>query len=265
MEQLRWIPPRPDSTLAASVRKCRAFLDRRQPRPRQCASLQEAGCDPSPPVGRVAQLVEQRIENPRVVGSIPTPATTPLVVDLWSNSFNGGVPAGVLNRTPFADVRRSGQLASELALTRREDTLSVFAKAPGFAQPRPQDGRLSRHPLSLTFGQTPSMGVYQPGSPNRTVGSRVATRPADARRHRRCGGRRSAGTFDTNAATAQPRPRKEPGSRVELRSPTIVGPANSRVSWRSAGRRHVKCPRPKHRPHLTAATRHRIFRFRARR
>src|SRR6187402_1883510 len=25
--------------------------------------------------GRVAQLVEQRIENPRVVGSIPTPAT----------------------------------------------------------------------------------------------------------------------------------------------------------------------------------------------
>src|SRR5688572_12426896 len=26
--------------------------------------------------GRVAQLVEQRIENPRVVGSIPTPATT---------------------------------------------------------------------------------------------------------------------------------------------------------------------------------------------
>src|SRR6185295_7495134 len=28
--------------------------------------------------GRVAQLVEQRTENPRVVGSIPTPATTPL-------------------------------------------------------------------------------------------------------------------------------------------------------------------------------------------
>ncbi len=27
--------------------------------------------------GRVAQLVEQRIENPRVVGSIPTPATIP--------------------------------------------------------------------------------------------------------------------------------------------------------------------------------------------
>ena len=25
--------------------------------------------------GRIAQLVEQRIENPRVVGSIPTPAT----------------------------------------------------------------------------------------------------------------------------------------------------------------------------------------------
>jgi hypothetical protein len=28
-----------------------------------------------PKRGRVAQLVEQRIENPRVVGSIPTPAT----------------------------------------------------------------------------------------------------------------------------------------------------------------------------------------------
>ncbi len=27
------------------------------------------------PVGRVAQSVEQRIENPRVTGSIPVPAT----------------------------------------------------------------------------------------------------------------------------------------------------------------------------------------------
>lgn len=48
----------------------------------------------------------------------------------------------------FADVRRSGQLASELALTRREDTLSVFAEAPGFAQPRPQDIGLSNRRLS---------------------------------------------------------------------------------------------------------------------
>ena len=32
-------------------------------------------------VGRIAQLVEQRTENPCVAGSIPAPATTSLVVN----------------------------------------------------------------------------------------------------------------------------------------------------------------------------------------
>ena len=52
--------------------------------PLDAVARRESNCVPRsgsvPARGRVAQLVEQRIENPRVVGSIPTPATTSLYV-----------------------------------------------------------------------------------------------------------------------------------------------------------------------------------------
>ena len=45
-----------------------------------------------PPGGRVAQLVEQRIENPRVGGSIPPPATIQIV------SYTGHMGDGLYRR-----------------------------------------------------------------------------------------------------------------------------------------------------------------------
>ncbi len=41
------------------------------------------------PVARIAQSVEQGIENPRVLGSIPSPGTTIHKASLKSGAFSG--------------------------------------------------------------------------------------------------------------------------------------------------------------------------------
>ncbi len=67
------------------------------------------------PGGQVAQLVEQRIENPRVVGSIPTLATIiqrPTSIG-WAFSFPGSAtPRGVRRRSACATPWRPGVLKS---------------------------------------------------------------------------------------------------------------------------------------------------------
>ncbi len=47
------------------------------------------------PVARIAQSVEQGIENPRVLGSIPSPGTTLLLTDVNRRLFSFVVPAKI--------------------------------------------------------------------------------------------------------------------------------------------------------------------------
>ena len=50
--------------------------------PRPLASKIGCGIFRAAPAAQVAQLVEQRTENPRVGGSIPSLGTTPLSIDV---------------------------------------------------------------------------------------------------------------------------------------------------------------------------------------
>ncbi len=45
------------------------------------------------PVARIAQSVEQGIENPRVLGSIPSPGTKFISTDLYGGPFLHSKPA----------------------------------------------------------------------------------------------------------------------------------------------------------------------------
>jgi hypothetical protein len=56
----------------------------------QLVSGKKSGLIPVPLVGRIAQLVEQRTENPCVAGSIPAPATTFFL----ANKINSFVKTG---------------------------------------------------------------------------------------------------------------------------------------------------------------------------
>ena len=51
------------------------------------------------PVARIAQSVEQGIENPRVLGSIPSPGTKFILTDLHGGPFLHSEPARI---TTFA-------------------------------------------------------------------------------------------------------------------------------------------------------------------
>jgi hypothetical protein len=56
------------------------------------ARVQDESCDSAPPYAQVAQSVEQRIENPRVGGSIPSLGTslTSQVHDVVKEASLGG-------------------------------------------------------------------------------------------------------------------------------------------------------------------------------
>ncbi len=47
------------------------------------------------PVARIAQSVEQGIENPRVLGSIPSPGTKFISTDLYGGPFLHSKPAKI--------------------------------------------------------------------------------------------------------------------------------------------------------------------------
>jgi hypothetical protein len=86
--------------------------------------------------GRVAQLVEQRTENPRVGSSILPPATIfNLMNPLGVHQIEYRGAAGELNSVQHST--RDCPFASEWAFARFNDTLSVIEKASELTYPRP--------------------------------------------------------------------------------------------------------------------------------
>jgi hypothetical protein len=67
--------------------------------------------------GRVAELVEQRTENPRVVGSIPTPATILRVVEMNRHC----VSPDVRSPTPGNPARSKGNSDAKVSIGARFD------------------------------------------------------------------------------------------------------------------------------------------------
>ena len=69
-------------------------------------ALGRAGLIRGPPGGRVAQLVEQRIENPRVGGSIPPPATIQFKTLVSARVESRELAAFSLERLSDSDIPR---------------------------------------------------------------------------------------------------------------------------------------------------------------
>jgi len=69
-----------------------------------------SGQRPDDARARVAQLVEQRIENPRVGGSNPPPGTIFLRIidELWTACFGSGRREGFILRRPGASDEPQG-------------------------------------------------------------------------------------------------------------------------------------------------------------